>query len=52
MQPNTITRREYKDEIYVKNIRKNACRIRVRIGFNPKLIEKFDPDTDPKLIEK
>jgi hypothetical protein len=28
MQPNTLTRREYKDKIYVKNITKKSCRIR------------------------
>jgi hypothetical protein len=27
MQPNTLTRREYKVKIYVKNIRKNSSRI-------------------------
>ncbi len=28
MQPNTLTRREYKGKVYVKNIGKNKCRIR------------------------
>ena len=28
MQPYTLTRREYKDKIYVKNITKKSCRIR------------------------
>jgi hypothetical protein len=27
-QPNTLTRQEHKGKIYVKNIRKNSCRIR------------------------
>jgi hypothetical protein len=31
MQPNTLTRLEYKGKIYVKKIRKNSCRIRNRI---------------------
>ncbi len=26
MQPNTLTKREYKGKIYVKNIRKSSCR--------------------------
>ncbi len=37
MQPNTLTRREYKGKIYVKNIRKKSCSIRNQL-----------PDTDPK----
>ncbi len=37
MQPNTLTRREYKDKIYVKNIKKNSCRIRNRIRFRNQL---------------
>jgi hypothetical protein len=28
MQPNTLTGREYKGKIYVKNIRTNSCKIR------------------------
>ncbi len=28
MQPNTLTRREYKGKIYVENIRKDSSRIR------------------------
>ncbi len=28
MEPNTLTRREYKGKIHVENIRKNSCRIR------------------------
>ncbi len=40
MQPNTLTRREYKGKIYVKNIIKSSCRIlnqlksRIRIRKN------------------
>ncbi len=31
MKPNTLTRRAYAGKIYVKNNRKNSCRIRNRI---------------------
>ncbi len=36
MQPDALTRREYKSKIYVKNIRKFL----------------YDPDSDPKPTEK
>ncbi len=31
MQPYTLTRPDYKSKIYVNNIRKNSCRIRIMI---------------------
>jgi hypothetical protein len=31
MQPNTLARRKYKGKIYVKNFRRNSCRIRIGI---------------------
>jgi hypothetical protein len=31
IQPNSLTRREYNGKFYVKNFRKNSCRIRNRI---------------------
>ncbi len=39
MQPNKLTRREYKGKIYVKNIRENSCRIlnRMRIRIRNQL---------------
>jgi hypothetical protein len=41
MQPETITRREYKGKIYVKNN---------KFMYDPKQSEKSDPDPDPKKI--
>ncbi len=44
MQPNTLTRREYKGKIYVKNIRKKSIRIlnlvkcRIQIWIRKKTI--------------
>jgi hypothetical protein len=46
MEPNTLTRREYKGKIYVENIRKNSCRILNRIRIRNQLKSR-DPDTDP-----
>ncbi len=43
MQPNTLTRRDYKGKIYVKNIRKK---------FTQDTKQDPDPDTDPKPTEK
>jgi hypothetical protein len=37
-----LTRREYKGKIYVKNIRKNSCRIGKRIQI--RIRKKFIPD--------
>ncbi len=31
MQPNTLTRREYRDKIIIKTVRKKSCRILKRI---------------------
>jgi hypothetical protein len=44
MQPNTLTRPEYKGKVYVKIIRRNSCRIRIRnqLKSNPRY------RTDPK----
>ncbi len=43
MQPDTLIRREYKGKIYVKNIRKNSCRIQ---DTEPKPTEMYDVDKD------
>ncbi len=47
MQPNTLRRREYKGKIYVKNIRKNSCRIQ---DTDPKPTEMYYLDKDSKKI--
>jgi hypothetical protein len=46
-QPNTLTRQEYKSKIYVKNIRKNLCRIRKQLKSRI-LIQKNHPDSQQR----
>jgi hypothetical protein len=43
MQPNALIRREYKGKIYIKNIRKNLCRNRLKNGIRSGS-EKMIPD--------
>jgi hypothetical protein len=50
MQPNILTKREYKDKIYVKNNRKNLCRILTRIRIRIRYQLKSETRPDPKKI--
>jgi hypothetical protein len=68
MQPNTLTRREYKGKIYVKNIRKKSCKTgmylviicnlthlqdgNIKLKFMLRILEKFIPDQDPDTDKK
>ncbi len=45
MQPNKLASREYKSKIYVKNDRKNSCRIRNQLKSRIRI-----PDMDPNKI--
>jgi hypothetical protein len=49
MQPNTLKSRKYKGKIYVKNIRKNSCRIRNSIRIRKKNHSRSTTLSDPYL---